>query len=127
MFWGVYAYFGLRNGRCSLRYCSHDFMTYAQPKTELAVQTPTASLLSADTVWSILKFHIVSICAFLVGLWVLVCDRGYVAHPLEYTVVWKEWTKFDSYEVGFLYVFFCMRMYGAAIAYTLGGKFRASS
>ena len=120
---------------CTLGYLTVDvifvigvttLMTYAQPKKVFALTTPAASLLSPGTVWSILQFNAVSLLAAMVGLFALVCDRGYIAHPVKYTVVWKEWTKTDSYEGGLLFIFFCIRIYGAAIAYSAGGKYRAS-
>jgi predicted P-type ATPase len=101
-------------------------MTFAMPKNNFALTTPTASLLSYETVWSVIQFHVVSLIVSLLGLLMFICDRGYIQHPSKYTVVWKYWTKTDSYEGGYFFIFFCMRIYGAAIAYSVGGKFRAS-
>ena len=100
-------------------------MTYAEPKTKLTIQLPTASLLSYETVASILKFHVVSVVSFSLGFLIWIFDNGYHRHPTQHTIAWQVWAVVDSYEGGFFFIFFCMRLFAAALTFSLGQSFRA--
>jgi cation-transporting ATPase 13A3/4/5 len=98
----------------------------SNPNLHLGKKTPTASLLSADNVISILQFHVVSLITFVATMVMLVNDPGYMAHPVKYTSAWQFWLLTDSYEQALMFTIFGIRMCAAGIAFSLGGSFRAS-
>ena len=96
------------------------------PNKRLGRTTPSASLFSPATVISIIQFHLVTLVTFLITVFWLTHDEGYVAHPAEYTSAWQFWLLTDAYEQALMFTVFGIRMCSAGIAFSLGGSFRDS-
>ncbi|XP_063932470.1 polyamine-transporting ATPase 13A3-like isoform X1 [Zophobas morio] len=99
-------------------------MTLGRPKSTLKGRRPTSSLLSLQTLVSVIGVIAINFLILLAVLWFVTHSKNFVPWPSSLATSQYWWFLSDNWEATALYLAFYLNLITSALIFSFGGQFR---